>query len=328
MASTQVTWQSLNWIGFLFWTFMNSYTGRFWLWFLCWVFIVPIVLFVFFWSIYNFGPEHLKWLRFDILTNPVPGIEFEGCDKESNDLNSFRRRCFNHNLIARCIARNRHLSAKWVTRSSTVIVHDCPLSNINESAPKLHGYETCATFHNTSMDQEVSASHQSMPMTLHFVILEFSCPDIVFLSLPRCPPDGLITSSLVLMLISSIFTIITTHICIQLSLQQIKRIQVTLSALRELFHMVLREAPTRFTWFWGSIFIMYLTLFHLVPLVHDWLDLQQFHHCLWLKSMPLQYHYLTQIHLFGYATTQQLVTSAMTSLFSLENLFLQFILLV
>jgi hypothetical protein len=89
-ASTQVTWQSLNWIGFLFWTFMNSYNGHFWLSFLRWMFIVPIVLFTFFQSIYNFGPEHCKPLLFDILTNPVPGIEFGGSDGESNDPNSFR----------------------------------------------------------------------------------------------------------------------------------------------------------------------------------------------------------------------------------------------
>jgi hypothetical protein len=111
-TSTQVTLQSLNWIGFLFWTFMNSYAGHFWLSFLRWVNIVPIVLFAFFRSIYNFGPEHCKQLLFDILTNPVPGIEFKGCDGESNDLNSFRRHCFNHNLVARRITRKKHLSAK------------------------------------------------------------------------------------------------------------------------------------------------------------------------------------------------------------------------
>jgi hypothetical protein len=232
-TSTQVTRQSLNWIGCFFWTFMNSYNGHFWLSFLRWVFIVSINLFNFFWSIYKFGPEHCKRSLYNILTNPVPGIEFEGHDGESNDLNSFRRRCYNHNLVARCIARNKHLSAKCATQSLTVIVHDCPLSNIDESAPKLHGYETYATFHNTSLDQEVSASDQSMTMTLHLAILKFSCPDIVFLLLPRCPPDGLITSFLVLILISSIFTIIMIHICIHLSLQQIKHIQVTQSALRE-----------------------------------------------------------------------------------------------
>jgi hypothetical protein len=218
-TSTQVTRQSLNWIGFLFWTFMNSYTGHFWLSFLRWMFIVPIVLFMFFRSIYYFGPEHRKQLFFDILSNPVPGTEFQGRDGEPNDLNSFRQRCFNHNLVSRFIVRNKHLSAKQVTWTSTVIAHDCPLSNINASAPKCHGYETYATFHNASMEQEVSASDQNMPITLHFAILKFSCPDIVFLSLPRRPPDGLITSSLVFMLMLLIFIIIMTCICIQLSLQ-------------------------------------------------------------------------------------------------------------
>jgi hypothetical protein len=130
-----------------------------------------------------------------------------GRDGESNDLNSFRRRRFNHDLVARCIARNKHLLAKQVPQSSTVIAHDCPLSKINASALKLNGYETYATFHNTSMEQEVSASDQSMPMTLHFVILEFSCPDSIFLSLPRGPPDGLITSFLVLISLISFCTI-------------------------------------------------------------------------------------------------------------------------
>jgi hypothetical protein len=122
-TSIQVTQQSLNWIEFLFWTFMNSYTGRFWLSSLCWMFILPIVLFTFFWSIYNFGPEHRKQLLFDILSNPVPGIEFKGHDGESNDLNSFRWRHFNHNLVARHIARNKHLFGKV---SNTELSHHCP----------------------------------------------------------------------------------------------------------------------------------------------------------------------------------------------------------
>jgi len=52
------------------------------------------------------------------------------------------------------------------------------LSYIDARAPKLHGYETYATFQDTSMEQNVTVSSQSMPMTLHFAILEFSCPDI------------------------------------------------------------------------------------------------------------------------------------------------------
>ena len=135
------------------------------------------------------------------------------------------------------------MPAKQATQSLTTIVHDCPLSYINEQAPKLHGYQTYATFHDTSMEQDAIASAQSMPMTLHFAIIELSCLEIVFLSLPRRPPDGFITSFVVLILISMIFTIITTCTCLLLSHQQIKRI--TRSALREQFHKILRETPQR-----------------------------------------------------------------------------------
>jgi hypothetical protein len=71
------------------------------------------------------------------------------------------------------------------------------LSNIDAAAPKLYGYQTYAPFHDTSPEQEITASAQSMPMTLYFSILTFSCPDIVILSLPQRPPDGFITSSIV-----------------------------------------------------------------------------------------------------------------------------------
>ncbi len=82
-----------------------------------------------------------------------------------------------------------------------------------------------------------------MPVTLYFAILEFSCPEIVFLSLPQRLPDGLVTSSLVLILISAIFTIFTLRECFILCYQQIMHIHGCLarSALREHFHKVLRE---------------------------------------------------------------------------------------
>jgi hypothetical protein len=112
----------------------------------------------------------------------------------------------------------------------------------------LHGFQTYATFHNTSMDQEITMLAQSTPMTLYFAILEFSCPDIVFLSLPRRPLDGLITSSLFLILISTIFAIFTTCTSFLLSYQLIKHIRscLTTSALREHFHKDLRETLQQF----------------------------------------------------------------------------------
>jgi hypothetical protein len=121
--------------------------------------------------------------------------------------------------------------------------YDCPLSYIDESAPKLHGYETYATFNDTSMEQDVTASSQSMPRTLHFTILEFSCPEIVFLSLPKRPPDGFITSFVVLLLITTIFTIITIRTYFSLSYRRM--VSLTRPILLEQYYKILREAPTQ-----------------------------------------------------------------------------------
>jgi hypothetical protein len=93
------------------------------------------------------------------------------------------------------------------------------------------------------MEQNVTAFSQSMPMMLHFAILEFSCPEIVFLSLPKRPPDGFITSFMVSLLITMIFTIITTRTCLSLSYQRMVRL--TRPILLEQYHKILREAPTQ-----------------------------------------------------------------------------------
>jgi len=182
-----------------------------------WIFIVTIILLTFFWNIYNFGPKHHKRSLFEILRNPVLVIEFEGRIIESDDFDSLKHHHYNQNIISRRISRDKHLAAKRATQSSRVIVHECPLSYIDARAQKLHGYEAYAIFHDTSMEQNVTTSSQSMPMPLHFAILEFSCPEIVFLSLPRRPPDGFITSFMVSLLITTIFTIIMTRTCLSLS---------------------------------------------------------------------------------------------------------------
>jgi hypothetical protein len=52
-----------------------------------------------------------------------------------------------------------------------------------------------------------------MPMTLYFAICHFSAPDTVFLTLPRMPPKGIITSILVKFIITGIFGIITARSC-------------------------------------------------------------------------------------------------------------------
>jgi hypothetical protein len=178
-------------------------------------------LYTFFWSVYDFGPKHCKRSLFDILRNPVPGIEFEGRPGESDDIDSLRRRRFNHCILARQIARRRHLTQKRTTQSMSPIIYDCQMSYIDPNAPRLYGYESYFTMHSESMGKQVTASEHSMLMTIYFAICQFSCPDIVFCELPRMPPKGIITHVLLSTLITGIFGIITLRTCVSLTKQKL-----------------------------------------------------------------------------------------------------------
>ncbi len=121
-------YQVIQWIGFLLWIFITGYSGRFWYLILWCIFIMPITLFTFFWHIYNFGPKHHKRSLFDILSNPVPGIEFDGRLGESDEFNLLKRWRFNHKVVARQIAQSKQLSSKSTTRSAVSMIHDCPMA--------------------------------------------------------------------------------------------------------------------------------------------------------------------------------------------------------
>ena len=210
-----------QWSRFISWIAISSYTGRFWWSILQVIFVVPIMLYTFFWSVYDFGPKHRKRSLFDILRNPVPGIEFEGRPGESDVFDSLQRRRFNHCILARQIARRKHLTQKRTTQSMSPIVHDCQMSYIDPNAPRLYGYESYFTMHSESMGKQVTASEHSMPMTIYFAICQFSCPDIVFCELPRMPPKGIITHILLSTLITGIFGIITLRTCVSLTKQKL-----------------------------------------------------------------------------------------------------------
>jgi hypothetical protein len=77
-SSYSSIYQVIQWIGFLLWIFITGYSGCFWYLILQCIFIVPITLFTFFQHVYNFGPKHYKRSLFDILSNPIPRIEFDG----------------------------------------------------------------------------------------------------------------------------------------------------------------------------------------------------------------------------------------------------------
>jgi hypothetical protein len=151
------------------------------------------------------------------LSYPVPGVKFDGRIGKSEDFASLKRHQFNQNLVAQKIARDKHLSAKRATWSSTVIIHDCAMAHINNAAPVLLGYQMYATFYNTSIEDDVVKSKYSMPITLHFATCDFSCPEIVFSSLPRRPPDGTITAFIILVFIGSIFSVMAIRTCLDIT---------------------------------------------------------------------------------------------------------------
>ncbi len=197
--------------------------------------MVPITFITFFQYVHYLGPKHCKRFLFDILSNPVPGVKFDGRIGESKDFASLKWCWFNQNLVARKIAQDKHLSAKQATRSSTVIIHGCPMAHINNAAPVLSGYQMYATYYKTSMGDDVVKSEYSMPITLHFAICDFSCPEIVFSSLPRWPPDGIIMAFIIMVFIESIFSVMAIQTCFNISVYSLRKLllaEIKAAALR------------------------------------------------------------------------------------------------
>jgi hypothetical protein len=115
----------------------------------------------------------------------------------------------------------------------TTIVHDCPMMNIDCDVPRLHGYQTYTTSNDAIfIGHHFDHSLHTMQMTLYFVIHHFSCPDLVFKTLPRCLPDGFITEGFAISIILVIFRIITLQAWIWL---------INLSFRRFLQRLILRE---------------------------------------------------------------------------------------
>jgi hypothetical protein len=205
--------QAIQWLLYLAYVFLTTKFGQA-LWFvtstvLCAVSIVPIVIYTFYKSDYDFGPKHRKQTLIDIITNPVPGIEFEGRLGESDTFDSFQQRRFNHNAVERKLQRNKTLLSKLTTKSTTSMVYDCPITNITSVAPRLYGYATYPTMNNASfMENHIDEMPQTMQMTLYFAICHFSCPEKVFKMVPCQPPDGFISEGLTVSIITAIYSII------------------------------------------------------------------------------------------------------------------------
>jgi hypothetical protein len=136
-------------------------------------------------------------------------------------------------MVSRRLLRNKTLSSKVVTRSTTMIVY-CPMINLNIVTPRLHGYKTYATSNDSRFNKShLDESPHMMQMTIYFAICHFLCPDLVFKALPRQPPDGFIMDGLAISTISIIFGLLTLRAWVQL-LQFSKRRFIQQLILREL----------------------------------------------------------------------------------------------
>jgi hypothetical protein len=78
----------IQWTCFLLWIAISSWIQCFW-WNLIQIFfVIPITIYTFFQGVYDFGPKHCKRSLFDILCNPIPGIELEERLGKSADFDS------------------------------------------------------------------------------------------------------------------------------------------------------------------------------------------------------------------------------------------------
>ncbi len=88
--SVGILYKSLQWTLFLSWFAISSWLGCY-LWsFIQVFFIIPITIYTFFWAEYDFGPKSHRRSFFDILCNPIPGIEFEEILYEADDLENIQ----------------------------------------------------------------------------------------------------------------------------------------------------------------------------------------------------------------------------------------------
>jgi hypothetical protein len=102
---------------------------------------------------------------------------------------------------------------KQIIKSNMSVLHDCPISHITLDATQLHGYKTYYMSQDNLSGKHINKSEHSMLMTLYLAVCQFSSPDIVFLELPRMPPKGYITSFLVKLMITGIFSVVTFQTC-------------------------------------------------------------------------------------------------------------------
>ena len=235
LAHETIGWSmcAIGWLLHIMEIFFSTLFGRV-LWNLLMIlfyllFCGPIALYSFFKSVYNFGPDHRKRSLISILLEPVPPEEHYHTPDDGKG-----RTYHSANVIPRKVLRNRRLNSKddFNRRKRTIsqrrIVqrdfsrykahckelegccmvqrqYQCPNNHITPLSAKSGIYSMYTTSDAANLGfGNMDASHE-MAMTLYFAITSFSHPKFIWMPLPKRPPDGMILSTVMLAIISSIF---------------------------------------------------------------------------------------------------------------------------
>ena len=170
------------------------------------IFGVPIVFWTFFKSVYEFGPEHIPKRSFcEILKQPIPSeIDFDtkkvkwrpwaGCKTG--------RQVCRARPLARKIARNKRIQDKRVYKtrnweSWAGQINNGPTNHMPTLASKYCTYSCYQSSQASMLGAGQCGVNQEMTLTIFWIINKFSPPEIHFLPKPWKPPDGVITSAVI-----------------------------------------------------------------------------------------------------------------------------------
>ena len=196
------------------------------------IFIVPIVFYSFYKSVYDFGPKNRKRTFVQIWRDPTPPeSEYEWDDKRWEGNEFFSRD--NPNIIPRRVMRRakRYLSkedrkaeAKHRQRAfkderrfiHRVVQYKCPVGVITPLAERHNIHSMYTNPHAGSMGYDNAYVNTEMAKTLYFIVNAFSYPYWVYIKPPKKPPDGIITHVIMSSMITGIFAIIVSRAYVRL----------------------------------------------------------------------------------------------------------------
>ncbi len=173
-----------------------------------------IAVYALFKSVYDFGPVHRRRSLVEILKNPVPSYnEYYYRYKSFNRVERGRRwsrRKFlvksNPNVVPRRVIRDRNvLSEDDFARSQREFRLDqykCPHSKITPISAKHHVFSVYTNPHASSMGFGNTEVTDKMALTYFFAINELPCPSIVFLEMPKKPPDVILSVIIMILFVT------------------------------------------------------------------------------------------------------------------------------